>query len=541
MHRGQSLITVPALFFAGLLSMLLTATPNARAQQYRITGTGVAVCFDNRTTISCPTAPGAPFYGQFQGSVAPSFRNNGDGTVSDLNTGLMWQRDPDANGNGDGRMERIDKLTWPQIQARVAALNSTRYAGYGDWRIPSIKELYSLTNWNGTDPAVQGTSTAGLRPFIDTAYFPFAWGQTTAGERIIDAQYASGSMYKDLSFAGHQQLFGFNFADGRIKGYDLKMPGGADKTFSFIAVRGNGAYGINDFGDNADMTITDRATGLMWMKDDSRTGMNWEAALAWAQAKNVENFLGHNDWRLPNAKELQSIVDYTRSPGSSASAAIDPIFLCTSITNEAGRADWPWYWTSTTHQSFNGTAYGAAAAVYVCFGTAPGWVRIMPNSFYSYVDVHGAGAQRSSPKAGTNLGDPIGVDSAGNTVYGRGPQGDLLRIDNFVRLVRDAGTTGVGDEHSDTSPKVDQVTLLENTPNPFAARTEIRFRLARPAAVDLRVYDVFGREVAVLLSEEKPAGVHAAQWTAEGFPRGVYFYSLKSGVLTRTRRMLLSR
>ena len=505
------------------------------AQPYKITGTGVTKCFDTHIAIPCPTSPGAPLYGQFQGKDIPSFRNNGDGTVSDLNTGLMWQRDPDANGNGDGIMQRVDKLTWPQIQARVAALNTAKYAGYSDWRIPSIKELYSLTDWNGTDPNVQGTSTAGLRPFLDTAYFPFAWGQTSAGERIIDAQYASCTIYKDLSFQGYLQLFGYNFADGRIKGYDLKMPGGADKTFSFIAVRGNPAYGINDFVDNGDGTITDQATGLMWMKDDSRGGMNWEAALAWAQAKNAANCLGHGDWRLPNAKELQSIVDYTRSPLSTHSAAINPRFAITSITNEAGKADWPWFWTSTTHQSYNGTAYVGASGIYVCFGTAPGWIRIPPNAYYSYVDVHGAGAQRSSPKDGTFLGDPLGVDSTGKTVYGRGPQGDLLRIDNFVRLVRDAGTTGVGERHSDALPNAQEAFLFQNIPNPFGAGTDIRFQLSAPRRVELRITDALGREVAVLLRADMPSGYHSISWNATSLREGTYFCTLHAGGFTQTR------
>ena len=130
------------------------------------------------------------------------------------------------------------------------------------------------------------------------------------------------------------KMFGVNFADGRIKGYGLSMPGGREKTFFVLCVRGNTAYGQNDLVDNGDGTITDRATGLTWTQEDSGTPLNWEEALAWVQQKNSENYLGYSDWQLPNVKELQSIVDYTRSPNTTSSAAIDPIFTCSQITNE---------------------------------------------------------------------------------------------------------------------------------------------------------------------------------------------------------------
>ncbi len=60
--------------------------------------------------------------------------------------------------------------------------------------------------------------------------------------------------------------------------------------------------------------------------DDSGEGLNWEDALAWVEQNNAEAYLGYSDWRLPDAKELQSIVDYTRSPDTTGSAAIDPVF-----------------------------------------------------------------------------------------------------------------------------------------------------------------------------------------------------------------------
>ncbi len=63
-----------------------------------------------------------------------------------------------------------------------------------------------------------------------------------------------------------------------------------DKQFYVMYVRGNTDYGINDFEDNDDGTITDAATGLMWMQDDSQEGMNREAALTYAENYEICRF-----------------------------------------------------------------------------------------------------------------------------------------------------------------------------------------------------------------------------------------------------------
>jgi hypothetical protein len=213
-----------------------------------------------------------------------------------------------------------------------------------------------------------------------------------------------------------------NFADGRIKGYGIGTTvQGTNKTFYARFCRGNTDYGKNSFTDNSDGTITDSATGLMWAQNDSGNGMNWEDALAYAQTKNDENYLGYSDWRLPNAKELQSLVDYSRSPDATGSAAIDPLFTCTQITDLAGQADYPWYWSSTTFLRFDGSA---AFAVYVAFGEGLGSM-----DGTTVIDVHGAGCQRSDPKDGSEADYPL---------IGDGPQGDVIRVFNYVRLVRDA-------------------------------------------------------------------------------------------------------
>lgn len=425
-------VSEPTSSVSGTPSVQLTSpshTPDGTIQtpvtssvdqfSYPIVDTGQVRCYDNQKEIACPQY-GRPFFGQdaqYSGN-ATTYSLGSDGlTVNDEITGLTWHRSPDTDG--DGAITSRDKLTWEEAQVLPATLNSVGYGGYSDWRLPTIKELYSLIEFSGTDPSgYSGSDTSGLIPFIDTNYFSFAYGDTTAGERIIDSQYASGTPYVVHDGPTISKIFGVNFADGRIKGYDLAMPGRQEKTFFVICVRGNPEYGKNLFIDNSDGTITDDATGLIWSRTDSGTGMDWEDALQWVQEMNVEKYLGCDDWRLPNAKELQNIVDYTRSPDTTNSAAIDPVFECTQITNEAGEADYPYYWTGTTHVSSNGMGGSAA---YVAFGRALGYIN------GEWVDVHVAGAQRSDPKSGSSSDYP----------HGHGPQGDAIRIDNYVRLVRD--------------------------------------------------------------------------------------------------------
>jgi len=96
--------------------------------------------------------------------------------------------------------------------------------------------------------------------------------------------------------------------------------------------------------------------------------MNWRATLAWAQARNARKYLGHDDWRLPHAKQLQSIVDDARSPDTTGSPAISPLFDCRAIKHEIGQTDYLCYWTGTTHAS----AVRGGAAVYVAFGRPAG-------------------------------------------------------------------------------------------------------------------------------------------------------------------------
>jgi len=383
-----------------------------------IVDTGQQQCYnDAGIEITCPSRTEA-FYGQdaqYAGN-APSYADNGNGTVMDLVTGLTWQQSPDTNG--DGVIDIDDKLSFSEARNYCENLE---LAGKADWRLPDIKQLYSLISFNGIDPsAYNGDDVAGLVPFIDTTYFEFGYGDTSAGERIIDAQFTSDTLYVSTTGPNNAEtMFGVNFADGRIKGYGLSMQG-QDKTFYVMCVRGSENYGQNEFIDNGDGTVTDQAMGLMWTTDDSIAGLDWQQALEWVAQQNAANYLGYSNWRLPDAKELQGLVDYSRSPDTTDSAAIDPVFNVTGIVNEGNEADFPSYWTSTTH--LDQRSNPGSAGVYISFGRALGYMN------NAWVDIHGAGAQRSDPKSG----DPTDYPT------GRGPQGDAIRIYNHVRLVRNA-------------------------------------------------------------------------------------------------------
>ncbi len=385
------------------------AAPEERDAGFVVVDTGQQRCFDSASEIPCPQE-GAPFAGQDAQSFGPTpaYQDNGDGTITDLATGLMWSQDYSG------------KMTWSEAQAAAEALT---LAGHTDWRLPTITELYSLIDFSGSEPPVNAAGDPNAyTPFIDTSVFNFAYGDTSSGERLIDAQTWSSTAYSSTTMHTGLTIFGVNFADGRIKGYGASRPNGEEMTQYVRFVRGDPGYGQNLFTDNGDGTLTDLAAGLMWTQSDSGAGMDWEDALAYCQTLETA---GHTDWQLPDAKQLQSIVDYDRSPDATGSAAIDPLFQTTPIVDEGGETNYPYFWTSTTHK--NTSSSPGRAAVYIAFGEALGWMQNQSGD-YVLMDVHGAGSQRSDPKTG----------SASDYPHGFGPQGDVVRIENYARCVRTA-------------------------------------------------------------------------------------------------------
>ena len=288
--------------------------------------------------------------------------------ITDNATGLMWQQVPSNS-----------KYSWADAASYAESLP---LAGYDDWRVPSLKELFSISDFD-----------IGW-PYIDSTYFSLV-----SAEETKQQQYWSSNFYNvGTTHGGMDSAFGVNHGTGHIKAYPDGSDGAPMAEKYVRVVRGQG-YGANDFVDNGDGTITDYATELMWMRGDSSSGLNWEDALAWAEQKNAENYLGYSDWRLPNIKELQSIVDY-----SGVYPAIDQTYF--DLMDEDA-----YFWSSTSAY-FSPDSPGYYYGWYVAFGYA-----VDENGD----DLHGAGAVRFDTKV---EGGPAGED----------PE----RIYNYARLVRDA-------------------------------------------------------------------------------------------------------
>jgi len=83
--------------------------------------------------------------------------------------------------------------------------------------------------------------------------------------------------------------------------------------------------------------------------------------------------------------------------------------------------------------------------------------------------------------------------------------------------------------------------LLQNYPNPFNPTTSRQYAIGSRQFVTLKVYDLLGIEIATLVNEEKPAGEYEIKFNASGLPSGIYFYQLRSGNYTETKKMVLIR
>lgn len=143
----------------------------------------------------------------------------------------------------------------------------------------------------------------------------------------------------------------------------------------------------------------------------------------------------------------------------------------------------------------------------------------------------------------SQVGDKNGGD---RTVLSSGfvqltdPVGDVGRdYFDYIDIVKATPkiTTSVAEQHSGEIPTT--FSLEQNYPNPFNPSTVISYQLPVSSRVTLKVYDIVGREVAMLVDEVRAAGSYHERWKADNVSSGVYFYTIRAGSFTQTRKMML--
>lgn len=222
--------------------------------------------------------------------TADGFTNNGDGTVTDENTGLVWQACAvgqtfnNSTGSCDGEAktytyENAIKLT-------------SDFGGQTDWRVPTISELNSIVDLKKQNPA------------INKSLFP-----NPPAVRFWSASPYVNNSDNGVWFVHFNE--GINYTDGKNYNYNVRLVRG-EQSFYFDSLK------LADFVDNKDGTVTHKKTGLTWQR--CAVGQTWNSgncegkATAYVQeeaAKLTSDMAGQTDWRLPSLRELQTIVDYS--------------------------------------------------------------------------------------------------------------------------------------------------------------------------------------------------------------------------------------
>ena len=279
----------------------------------RLPDIGQTKCSDNEAEISCPES-GETFFGQDASFLInpPSYTKldeNGNDQpdtvaewvmVRDNVTGLIWEVKTD-----DGSIhDRDDLYTWQDAQDLfIAQVNAENYGNHSDWRLPNINELQSIVNFGTTNPSV------------NTDFF----------RNCRSSNYCSSSVLANL--LSDVWLVSFD--------YGCVLQDGKNLQYFVRCVRDSSDRILDHLVINGDDTITDTSTGLLWQRATSVETNTWEGALSYADNLTLA---GYDDWRLPNAREIQSIVNYAMY-----SPAIDTAFF--PDTNMS------MYWSGSSHGS----------------------------------------------------------------------------------------------------------------------------------------------------------------------------------------------
>jgi hypothetical protein len=179
------------------------------APQGRPLRTGQTQCWDTAYTPTSCAGTGQD--GETQRGLARSYTDNGDGTITDGRTGLMWEKQSSFDGSIN---DSADTYTWQTaFTVKIAALNGIAFAGHTDWRLPNQLELYSLLDLGKKNPAVSAA--------FDTNCVSECTVLTCSC--TISEYYWSSTTYEDGTALGWYVDFSNGYAGAAIKSSSLRV------------------------------------------------------------------------------------------------------------------------------------------------------------------------------------------------------------------------------------------------------------------------------------------------------------------------------
>ncbi|HLF14059.1 MAG TPA: T9SS type A sorting domain-containing protein [Bacteroidota bacterium] len=160
---------------------------------------------------------------------------------------------------------------------------------------------------------------------------------------------------------------------------------------------------------------------------------------------------------------------------------------------------------------------------------------------YGTTDSYGSSTDVESVYAATLFGNILGIItglSPNTTYHYRIAAGNINGV--FYGTDKTFGTalTDVGENNSSLPPAF---SLCQNYPNPFNPSTSVTYSLPTSGTVSVRIFDIFGREIAALVHEWREAGKHTVEWNARGVPSGIYFYRIMTRGFSETMKMVVMK
>jgi len=241
--------------------------------------------------------------------------------VVDQLTGLMW---PQHGGTPTVGLCTGGTMTWQAALNYVACLNAGVYLGYSDWRLPDVNELESLEN-AGQPSVLTWLIAQGFTNVRSERY----WSSSTLADYPVYAWHVHfldvfvTALSKTSNFYVWPVRSGLNGAislpkTGQTTVYSTGDNGSQQEGVAWPSPRFTNTDGTVPVSNSV---VVDQLTGLVWPQEGgtptvgSCTGgsTTWQGALDYVACLNTANYLGYNDWRLPDRKELRSPADYGQS------------------------------------------------------------------------------------------------------------------------------------------------------------------------------------------------------------------------------------